>query len=83
MAGVDVPTLNAPYFYSSDAGHIMGKGEPFAVCYWDTPEGRVFSLRSEDGAQDVSEVAAKFGGGGHKHAAGFKLPFDELHRIAE
>ena len=83
VAGVDVPTLNAPYFYSSDAGHIMGKGEPFAVCYWDTPEGRVFSLRSEDGAQDVSEVAAKFGGGGHKHAAGFKLPHNELHRISE
>jgi oligoribonuclease NrnB/cAMP/cGMP phosphodiesterase (DHH superfamily) len=64
-----------------DAGHIMGKGEPFAACYWDTPGWRVFSLRSEDGAQDVSEVAAKFGGGGHKHAAGFKLPLDELHRL--
>lgn len=83
IAGFDVPTLNAPYFYSSDAGHIMGKGEQFAVCYWDTPEGRVFSLRSEEGARDVSEIAAMFGGGGHKHAAGFKLPLDQLHKLSE
>lgn len=81
IAGFDVPTLNAPHFYSSDAGHIMGKNEPFAACYWDTSKGRVFSLRSEDGGQDVSEVAVKFGGGGHKHAAGFTLGFDELHRL--
>jgi oligoribonuclease NrnB/cAMP/cGMP phosphodiesterase (DHH superfamily) len=82
IAGIEVPILNAPYFYSSDAGHIMGKGEQFAACYWDTPQGRVFSLRSEQGAADVSEIAAKFGGGGHKHSAGFRLPFDELDRLA-
>jgi len=81
IAGFDVPTLNAPYFFSSDAGHILGKGEPFAACYWDTPEGRVYSLRSEDGAQDVSEIAVLFGGGGHKHAAGFTLSSDDLHRL--
>lgn len=73
IAGYDVPVLNTSYFFSSDAGHIMSKGEHFAACYWDTPDGRVFSLRSEDGGMDVSEVAAKFGGGGHEHAAGFKV----------
>lgn len=82
IAGFDVPLLNAPYFYCSEAGHIMGKGEPFAACYWDIPGCRVFSLRSEDGAQDVSEIAVKFGGGGHKHAAGFRLPADGLHRLS-
>jgi len=78
IAGFNVPTLNAPYFYSSDAGHIMGKGEPFAACYWDTPDGRVYSLRSDAEGQDVSLIAAQFGGGGHRHAAGFKLRADEL-----
>lgn len=82
IAGFDVPTLNVPYFFSSDAGHIMGKNEPFAACYWDTPEGRTFSLRSEEGGQDVSEIAVLFGGGGHKHAAGFQLATDELHKLA-
>ena len=83
IAGFDVPTLNAPYFYSSDAGHIMGAGEPFAACYWDTPKGRVYSLRSEEGGQDVSEIAVKFGGGGHKHAAGFTIRFDEIATIMD
>ena len=30
-----------------DAGHELAKGQPFAACYWDTPEGRAFSLRSQ------------------------------------
>jgi len=82
IAGHDVPALNAPYFWSSDAGHIMGEGEPFAACYWDTPEGRVFSLRSADDGMDVSEIAKQYGGGGHAHAAGFRLGFDELPKLA-
>lgn len=83
IAGYDVPVLNAPYFWSSDAGHIMGKGEPFAACYWDTQEGRVFSLRSADDGVDVSAIASRFGGGGHAHAAGFRLPAESLHLLNE
>jgi oligoribonuclease NrnB/cAMP/cGMP phosphodiesterase (DHH superfamily) len=82
IAEYDVPVLNAPYFYSSDAGHIMGKNEPFAVCYHDNATGRSFSLRSEENGIDVSEIAVKFGGGGHQHAAGFSLRFSELHQLA-
>ena len=73
IAGHNVPVLNASYFWSSDAGHIMAQGEPFAACYWDTPEGRVYSLRSADDGLDVSEIAVQFGGGGHKHAAGYRV----------
>jgi len=73
IAGHDVPVLNVPYIFSSDAGHIMAQGEPFAACYWDTKDARVFSLRSADNGLDVSEIAKQYGGGGHKHAAGFKL----------
>jgi uncharacterized protein len=35
---------------------------------------RTWSLRSEDSRQDVSEVASTFGGGGHRNAAGFRVP---------
>lgn len=73
IAGYHVPVLNAPYFWASDAGHILAKGEPFAACYYDVPDGRVFSLRSTEEGCDVSKIAALFGGGGHKHAAGFKV----------
>ena len=82
IAGYEVPILNAPYFWSSDAGHIMGEGKPFAACYWDTPDGRVFSLRSNDDGVDVSEIAKKFGGGGHRNAAGFRLDFSELDNLS-
>jgi nanoRNase/pAp phosphatase (c-di-AMP/oligoRNAs hydrolase) len=27
---------------------------------------------------DVSEIAKKFGGGGHPHASGFKIPYHLL-----
>lgn len=76
IAGHDVPVASLPYTLSSDAGHLMAQGEPFAACYWDTSDGRTFSLRSSDDGLDVSEVAKLYGGGGHKRAAGFKVPRD-------
>lgn len=75
----DVPAASLPYTLTSDAGHLMAQGELFAACYWDTPSGRVFSLRSTDDGIDVSEVAARFGGGGHRNAAGFTVPYDKVN----
>lgn len=74
IAGHDVPVANIPYTMTSDAGNLMAQGEPFAACYWDTPEGRVFSLRSTDTGLDVSVIAAAYGGGGHARASGFRMP---------
>jgi oligoribonuclease NrnB/cAMP/cGMP phosphodiesterase (DHH superfamily) len=73
IGGYDVPVLNAPAAYVSDAGNIMSMNEPFAACYWDHPDGRSFSLRSSEQGIDVSEVAIKYGGGGHVKAAGFTM----------
>ena len=86
IGGHYVPVANMPYTLTSDAGHLMcqprdtglhGVEIPaFAACYWDAPEGRVYSLRSDDrwGATDVSLIAKAYGGGGHKNAAGFTMP---------
>jgi len=74
IGGHDVPAASLPYTMSSDAGALMAQGEPFAACYWDTAEHRVFSLRSADEGLDVSEIAAQYGGGGHARAAGFRVP---------
>ncbi|MBU0501466.1 MAG: phosphohydrolase [Gammaproteobacteria bacterium] len=83
IAGHDVPMVNAPLGWASDAGAILACGERFAAVYCDTPSGRNFSLRSSnDGGMDVSVIAGRFGGGGHEHAAGFTLPHDELHKLA-
>lgn len=78
IGGHIVPAANLPYTLTSDAGHLMAADAPFAACYWDTPEGRVFSLRSREDGADVSEIAKLYGGGGHKHASGFRVPFDRL-----
>lgn len=93
IGGHRVPVANLPYTLTSDAGHLMCEpypgstchGDemitpPFAACYWDTREGRVFSLRSREGGMDVSEIAKQYGGGGHANASGFRVGFD--HELA-
>lgn len=83
IAGHDVPCASLPYTLTSDAGHHMAltTGKPFAACYWDTTDKRVFSLRSTEFGIDVSEIAKVYGGGGHKHAAGFSVSRD--HELAK
>jgi oligoribonuclease NrnB/cAMP/cGMP phosphodiesterase (DHH superfamily) len=76
--GKEVPCANLPYIFASDAGHIMASRPEnttlFAATYYDSPTDRVFSLRSaKDTGMDVSVIASKYGGGGHKNAAGFKV----------
>lgn len=72
-----VPVAHAPYAFASDLAHEMLKAHPdapFAAVVVDSYGQRTYSLRSEDGRQDVSEVARTFGGGGHRNAAGFRVP---------
>lgn len=81
IAGHDVPVANLPIVFTSDAGHMMADGEKFAACYWDTADGRIFSLRSrwpQPGATDVSEIAKQFGGGGHAAASGFQVGWGDM-----
>jgi bifunctional oligoribonuclease and PAP phosphatase NrnA len=65
--------------------HIRAlEGTAVAAVVRDKPNGggaaRKASLRSTDGSVDVSEIARKMGGGGHRRAAGFSsdLSYDEL-----
>lgn len=73
IAGHDVPSVACPTIeIVSDLGHAICKGEPFAAIWVDRADGtRSYSLRSDAEGLDVSEIAKTFGGGGHKHAAGF------------
>jgi uncharacterized protein len=71
-----VPIVNVPYHYASDMAHAMltrFPGVPFTACWFRRGDGMIqYSLRSEDSRLDVSEIAKKFGGGGHRNAAGFQ-----------
>lgn len=75
IGGDVMPVACLPLTMTSDAGHKMAsENRGVSACYWDTPEGRVFSLRSTDAGPDVSAIAKQYGGGGHIHAAGFRMP---------
>lgn len=76
IGGIVVPVANLPYTLTSDAGNLMAKqhSSKIGVCHLDTSKGRTFSLRSLADGPDVSEIAKRYGGGGHAHAAGFIMP---------
>ncbi len=82
LAGYEIPACNLPENFTSDVANVLSKGYPFAACYSDTENHRVFSLRSQkDTGIDVSEVAKQFGGGGHRNAAGFRLTHAQVKEM--
>jgi len=71
--GLDIAVVNCPYLMCSEIGNRLCKemDVAFSVSWFQNPTGQYnYSLRSI-GDFDVSKVAAAFGGGGHKNAAGF------------
>ena len=78
IEGFEVPVCNAPFMFASDIGHQLSQGNDFAATYTFHNDEIKFSLRSNDEGQDVAVIAAKFGGGGHRNAAGFIVSFDQL-----
>ena len=68
-----IPTANVPHMYANDVAGRLAEGNPFAAIYYDDEHGRKWSLRSAHDGIDVSEIAKAFGGGGHKHSAGFRM----------
>jgi oligoribonuclease NrnB/cAMP/cGMP phosphodiesterase (DHH superfamily) len=73
--GKDVMVVNASHWMSEIGSRLAPDCDFAMIWYWDheARETKV-SLRAFHDAVDVSEVAKKYGGGGHKKAAGFQLP---------
>ena len=71
-----VPVVYAPYGFVSDVANVLllrNPDAPFVVAVVNAFGGKTCSLRSDDGRIDVSAVAKKYGGGGHRNAAGFRV----------
>lgn len=69
----EVPVVNTSLSWS-EVGHKLLElypEAPFAASFTVFEDKIMWSLRSEDHREDVSAVAKKFGGGGHRNAAGF------------
>lgn len=84
IAGHHVPTVNIHGLFASDIGNLLltkYPDAPFSATWSRDKNGAVkYSLRSEDLRMDVSAIAASFGGGGHRNAAGFSVP-DEFDMV--
>jgi len=70
----DVPVVNAPYINISELVGSMAEDNPFgfAVGWFQRGDGQYQYMLRSRGAFDVSELAQRFGGGGHAQAAGFQ-----------
>lgn len=87
VGGYQVPTCNvACGALISETGHALLERYPlekFSATYFEKPGGeQVWSLRGR-GDFDVSIVAQRFGGGGHRSAAGFRLPPQAAGEVAK
>ncbi len=72
LDGYKVLSLNATTMFSEIAGKLA-EDRPFGATWFVRQDGKkVWSLRSREGGVDVSEIARRHGGGGHKQAAGFE-----------
>jgi len=72
FVGHQVLAANAPHFFASQLGHLLAKKHPpFAIIWNQMGDTIRVSLRAYGNKVDVSKIAAKYGGGGHKAAAGF------------
>ncbi len=78
FAGHRCYAINIARPYRSIVGHHLAKlsaehgGSPLGIVYYRNQGGVNISLRSE-GDLNVAELAARYGGGGHKHAASIRV----------
>lgn len=69
--------VDCPYSLASDVCHRLLGDYPdtrFAAAIVRGEQNVTYSLRSRDDRADVSSIAKKLGGGGHRNAAGFRVP---------
>jgi oligoribonuclease NrnB/cAMP/cGMP phosphodiesterase (DHH superfamily) len=69
----NVPLVNCPYMLASDVGNEISKDHLFSLSYYDSEDKRIFSMRTANDDIDLSEIAVKYGGGGHAKACGFAV----------
>ena len=86
--GETIPVVQSAVL-TSQVGERLSAGHPFCVIWHDRDGRRYYSLRSREQGADVAAIAARYGGGGHTHAAAFSIelppgtssPLDPLARV--
>jgi oligoribonuclease NrnB/cAMP/cGMP phosphodiesterase (DHH superfamily) len=72
--------INANVLFASELGNFLAEQSgSFGMVWQLAADGEVkVSLRSQGKTLDVSVLAARYGGGGHANAAGFRMPAAEF-----
>ena len=79
LAGVDGLRANLPPCFASEAGNELAKQSgTFGLTWYVTTDAKVACSLRSIGDFDVSAIAKQYDGGGHKNAAGFTLPGDQV-----
>lgn len=88
FAGYTIPCVNTGKDFASRVGEILceakvrdeeKKAYPFSMSFVVTESEVLCSLRSRNpSGENVEEVAKRYGGGGHVHAAGLRLRHEQL-----
>jgi oligoribonuclease NrnB/cAMP/cGMP phosphodiesterase (DHH superfamily) len=83
LGGKDVLVVNSPHWMSEIGAALAPKCDFAIIWYYDHDARQVkISLRAHHDDSDVSEVAKRWGGGGHRKAAGFVLtPGESIESI--
>jgi oligoribonuclease NrnB/cAMP/cGMP phosphodiesterase (DHH superfamily) len=81
--GYNVALSFADEFLSELGNHICDTNELIDYSLVISMDNGIASLRSTKEDVDVSEIAKEFGGGGHKHAAGYKLNNDVIKYVKD
>ena len=67
--------INASALFASELGHRLAQqAGSFGLIWQLAPDGNVKASLRSIGEFDVSTIAARYGGGGHRNAAGFRMP---------
>ena len=70
---------NCSPMFSSDVGHeLANQSGTFGLTWTLDKRGQVLCSLRSNGDYDVSHIAKRYGGGGHKNAAGFTTTLDSL-----
>ena len=83
LQGYKTAVLNVPYLNCSEVGNELAKTHEVSLTWFERGDGMIqFSLRSI-GDIDVSAIAKIFGGGGHRNAAGFQMPYEKGRELID
>ena len=78
-AAVEGLAVNTNGLFSSELGHLLAEQSgSFGLTWQLTGNGEVHASLRSCGDFDVAALAIRHGGGGHRNAAGFRMPLEQF-----